>query len=73
MSRTLRQTASALLVASFLFTAAARPARAVSRFGRPGDDGPSRQAERVERSLFFSFLLHLFDLSRGTMDPNGGP
>jgi hypothetical protein len=73
MPRTLRPIASALLVAWTLFAASAPPAAALDRFGRPGHEGPSRPAEGREPGAFVSFLLRLFDLARGTMDPNGGP
>lgn len=72
MPRMLRSIASALLLVWILFAASAPPAAALSRFGRPGHEGPPRPAERVEPGSFVSLLLRLFDLVRGTMDPNGG-
>lgn len=73
MNRMLRTLASALLVACALFAASTSQAAALGRFGCPGHEAPPRPAERAEPGSFFSFLLRLFELTRGTMDPNGGP
>jgi hypothetical protein len=73
MPRTLRSIASALLVfCVVLLAASAPPAAAMGRFSRPGHEGPLRPAERAEPGSFLALLLRLFDLARGTMDPNGG-
>jgi hypothetical protein len=67
-SRTFRRTAAALLVATFVSLTAASPAHAFGSVRR-SFDGPARTEPR---SPFVVFLLRIFDLAGGAMDPNGG-
>ena len=66
--RSIRKTASALLLASILALSAA-PAHALGRSGR---SRPCEDFWQMPEDGFFAFLIRLFAPSLGTMDPNGG-
>jgi hypothetical protein len=62
-SKAFRRVAAILVFVTF---AAIAPSHAVA--GRRSFDGP---AQGGPVRAFVTFLLHLFDFSNGTMDPNG--
>ncbi|HEX9940673.1 MAG TPA: hypothetical protein VGG03_01555 [Thermoanaerobaculia bacterium] len=65
-----RRAAATLLIATFATLTCAAPSHASRGFGRRAFDGPTPSAP--ERG-FIAFLLRLFDLAGGAMDPNGKP